>query len=432
MVEDVSPSESKVAATGHLRCFYLYANVSLTQAVAIDRARLVLMKIVHVCAVEFTAKHLLLPQCEYMRSLGHEVGFVFSPGAGAGELRQRGFPVKEIRISRKISPFDVVSISELAVYLRREKPDVVHTHTSKGGVIGRLAARLAGVPHVIHTIHGFPFAEVQTRAKYMLYASIERWVGRFTDVLLSQSKEDVDTAARLGILARRGAPIYIGNGVDLSRFNKDNFTCTRRAEIRRSLGIGNEPVVTIIARLTLEKGYAELIEALAACVGLPWTALFVGPDDGAKSTVERMVAQHGLIERVRMLGQRGDIGELLAVTDVFVLPSYREGVPRSVIEAQAMGVPAVVTDIRGCREIVLDGQTGIIVPPRSSAELAGALSKLLQDPQLRERLGAAAERHARAWFSETAVFERIAAVYEGLQKDRHWRSPVGGIKGAAN
>ena len=377
------------------------------------------MKIIHVCAIEFTAKHLLLPQCEYMRSLGHEIGFVFSPAPGAEELRQRGFFVKEIKISRKITPFDVVSIFKLAIYFRQVRPDIVHTHTSKGGVIGRIAAYLARVPYIVHTIHGFPFAEGQARAKYAFYAGIEKWVGRITDVLLSQSKEDVDTAIRLGILARRGAPVYIGNGIDVTKFNRARFTSVRKAEIRKSLGIKNEPIITIIARLTLEKGYAELIEALKSCVNLPWTALFVGPDDGAKSIIEDMVAQYGLIGRVRMLDQRDDVDELLAITDVFVLPSYREGMPRSVIEAQAMGVPAIVTDIRGCREIVINGQTGIIVPPRNSLELGEALSRLLQDPQLRERLGRAAEHYARTRFSETSVFERIAAVYKELEMDCH-------------
>lgn len=374
------------------------------------------VRILHVCAVEFTARHLLLPQCEYMRDLGHEVGFVFSPSEKADELRRRGFRVTEISISRQISPLDLVSICRLAAYFRREKPDIVHTHTSKGGVVGRVAARLAGVPHIVHTVHGFPFAEGQPRAKYLLYATIERWVAKLTDVLLSQSKEDVETARRLGIVARRGAPIYIGNGIDLSRFSRERFSAAQTDEIRRSLRIGDEPVLTTIARLTLEKGYAELVEALSYCVGLPWTALFVGPDDGAQSVIRHMVAQHGLTERVRMLGQRDDVDELLAVTDVLVLPSHREGVPRSVIEAQAMGVPAVVTDIRGCREVVLHGHTGIIVPPRNSAELAKALSRLLQDPQLRERLGNAAERHARDKFSETAVFERIAEVYTTLRQ----------------
>ncbi|MEW6724063.1 MAG: glycosyltransferase family 4 protein [Bacillota bacterium] len=382
------------------------------------------MKIIHVCAVGFTAEHLLLHQGEHMRSLGHEVGFVFSPSPIAGVLRRRGFPVQEISIAREITPADLISVYKLALYFRSVQPDIVHTHTSKGGFVGRLAARLAGVPYVVHTVHGFPFSEGQTWAKYVLYSRIERWVGRLTDVLLSQSKEDVATAVQLGIVARRGAPVHIGNGIDLARFNPKKFTPARKAEIRRSLGLGNEPVVTIIARLTLEKGYGELVQALGACAALSWAALFVGPDDGAKGIIERLVAQQGLTARVRMLGHRDDVDELLAVTDVFVLPSYREGVPRSVIEAQAMGVPAVVTDIRGCREIVLPGETGIVVPPRNSAELARALARLLQDPQLRECLGIAAECHARTQFSETAVFERIAAVYQGLEtreKDRYGR-----------
>lgn len=390
------------------------------------------IKVIHVSTIGGTAVALLRPQCEYLSRLGYEVGFVFSPDwVSHAKLTEAGFTVQEIAISRKISVSDVTSALCLAQYFRRVRPDIVHTHTSKAGIVGRVAARWAGVPHVMHTIHGFPFAEGQNRLKYSLYVAIERWAARLTDVLLSQSAEDVETAKRLGIRARQGFPLHIGNGIDLRRFdparykgkgkgqhdgedNGPDWGLSPKKTVRQELGLGDVPVITIIARQTFEKGYAELVEALGQLTDVPWEALFVGGDEGAGAWIRENLFRRGLQGRVRMLGQRSDVERILVVTDVYVLPSYREGVPRSVIEAQAMKVPAVVTNIRGCREVVQDGVTGYLVPPKDASALASALRRLLTDPAKRREMGNAARKRMEAHFNEERVFERIATAYEAV------------------
>ncbi|MBE3584479.1 MAG: glycosyltransferase family 4 protein [Limnochordaceae bacterium] len=379
------------------------------------------VKVIHVSTIGSTAAVLLRPQCEYLRALGYDVEFVFSPdqghstgGGGAKHtLEAAGFQVTEIPISRDISAADAVSVARLAAYFRQAKPDVVHTHTSKAGVVGRLAARLAGVPHVIHTVHGFPFAEGQNKAKYAAYVAIERWAARLADILLSQSKEDVETARALGIRSRKGYPLYIGNGIDLRRFDPERFK-DQREELRRGLVLSSSPVISIVARLTFEKGYGELVKALAQLADLEWNALFIGADEGAGPWIRNALAESGLEGRVRLLGERSDVEQLLSISDVYVLPSYREGVPRSVIEAQAMRVPAVVTDVRGCREVVSDGVTGLLVPPKDPNALALALRRLLLEPALRRQLGEQARRRMELEFDEERVFERIAAAYESV------------------
>lgn len=373
------------------------------------------MRIIHVATIGMTALKLLRPQCEYLRAAGHEVGFVFSPGPEAGALRQMGFPVGEVFISRRMEPADAWSVARLARYLRRERPDIVHTHTSKAGVVGRVAARFAGVPHVVHTIHGFPFAAGQAAAKYRAFVGIERWTARLTDLLLSQSAEDVETARRLGIRARRGYPLYLGNGVDTQRFHPEGLTGEERSVRRRAVQLyQGEPVLAIVGRLTAEKGYFELVEALSSLQDIPWSALFIGMDEGAGAEIRRRLESAGLAHRVRILGHRDDVKELLAISDLYTLPSHREGVPRSVIEAQAMGLPAVVTDIRGCREVVVDGETGRIVPPRDAGVLAAALRGLLADEGMRRRMGVAARKRAEEQFDERLVFARLARAYELL------------------
>ncbi|MCL4441853.1 MAG: glycosyltransferase family 4 protein [Firmicutes bacterium] len=369
-------------------------------------------KVIHLSTIAMTASKLLRPQCEYFKKLGYEVGFVFSPDREVkASLQRAGFEVSEIFINRKISWTDIISILQLMVYFRRTKPDIVHTHTSKSGIVGRVAARLAGVPYVFHTVHGFPFIEGQNKAKYNFYVTIERWAARFTDVLLSQSLEDVEAAKCLGIRGREGYPIHIGNGINIRRFNPLCFE-GQKEQIRQELGIGDVPVITIIGRQTFEKGYAELVHALAQISELDWTALFVGKDEGAGQWIKDALAKHGIAERVYILGERSDVDRLLSVSDIYVLPSYREGVPRSVIEAQAMKIPAVVTNIRGCREVVQDGVTGYLVPPRDSAALAFALHRLLTDPERRTEMGMTARRRVEIEFNENKVFKRVTQAYE--------------------
>lgn len=372
-----------------------------------------LRKVVQICPIGATAKKLLLPQCRYLQAKGYDVSFVFSPGPEAQELRDLGFGVKELWITRgRITPRDMVSISQLSRHLASLESDIVHTHTDKGGGVGRIAARLAGVPCIIHTVHGFAFCEGQSPVKYRMYSMMERQLSRHTDVLLSQSIEDVETAKRLKIRAKAGYPIWIGNGVDVRLFDKSRFTIREQSELRAMLDAGSEPVITVVARLTFQKGYRELIEALAACADLPWVALFVGRDDGDGPAIRQLLAERGLAHRVRLLGDRDDIPMLLAVSDLFVLPSYTEGVPRSVIEAQCMGLPAVVTDIRGCREVVVHQQTGLIVKPKDPIGLANALRMILQDSALRTEYGNNGSLRARRLFSENAVFDRIGSAYE--------------------
>lgn len=389
------------------------------------------VKVIHVSTIGSTAAILLRPQCEFLRALGYDVEFVFSPeqlrpdqenlasstrtgnvaSTATSTLEGAGFRVTHIPISRNIAPADAISVGRLAAYFRRAKPEIVHTHTSKAGVVGRLAARMAGVPHVIHTVHGFPFTEGQSKAKYAAYVAVERWAGRLADILLSQSKEDVETARALGIRAQEGFPLCIGNGIDLRRFDPGRRNQLGEG-LRHQLGLGSEPVITIVARLTFEKGYAELVHALARLTDLEWTALFIGADEGAEAWVRSALAEFSLVERVRLLGERPDVERLLSVSDIYVLPSYREGLPRSVIEAQAMKVPAVVTNIRGCREVVTDGVTGLLVPPKDSEALAAALRCLLLHPAARLQMGEEARRRMEREFDEEQVFKRIATAYE--------------------
>jgi glycosyltransferase involved in cell wall biosynthesis len=371
------------------------------------------MKVIQVCAVGSTAQVLLRPQCHFLREQGFEVEFSFTPGPQTAILCQEGFKVHEISISRKLSPIaDLMSVFRLVSLFRKEKPDIVHTHTSKGGGVGRIAAFFAKVPCVIHTIHGFPFDENSSGIKKTVYSIIEKFLARFTDVLLSQSSEDIATARHMGILCRSGLPIYIGNGIDIDRFLRSSYL-EMREKTRSRLGISDETVMIItVGRINKEKGYYELIEALRNLKSIEWVAVLVGADDGAELNIRDLVSKYDLKDKVFFLGRRDDIPELLNASDIFVLPTHREGVPRSVIEAQIMGLPAIVTNIRGCREIVIHEETGVIVPPQQVRPLINAIDRLIKDKSLRVEMGRAGSKRARECFAEKLVFERILKVYK--------------------
>ncbi|WP_134215003.1 glycosyltransferase family 4 protein [Pelotomaculum propionicicum] len=379
-------------------------------------------RVIHVTTIGITAYRALLAQCRFFRERGLEVGFVFSPSPEGEMLRRLQFPVKEIYIDRKINPLsDLRSVRRLCRYFRTVRPDIVHTHTTKAGVVGRVAARLAGVPSVIHTVHGFPFHPGMPRLKYLTYKQIEMWMAGITDIMLSQSEEDVITALKTGIKPRLGGLVYIGNGVDLNEFDPGSFSSHQRLRVKNTLAIrATDPVITMIGRVNREKGYHDLVEALRQVRDVPWQALFIGPDEGFLASITHQINQHGLRDRIQILGQREDITDLLAVTDIYVLPSYREGLPRSLIEAQAMAVPCVATNIRGCREVVEDGVTGFLIAPGDSVALESALQKLLEEPGLRLRMGREGRRRMLRCFDEAEVGRKVMAIYKEVLNDKKY------------
>lgn len=370
-------------------------------------------RLIQVTTIGITSYRALLAQCRYFREQGFEVGFVFSPSPEGEKLRGLGFPVREIYIDRNIKPLtDLRSIRQLSNYFRTVHPDIVHTHTSKAGAVGRVAAKLARVGAVVHTVHGFPFHQGMFWPQRMFLQGVEKWLSRFTDAMLSQSGEDVAAASRLGIRPARGELTHIGNGVDLTEFDPGRYHSHIREELKRLLGLKAEaPVVTVIGRVNREKGYHDLVEALQRLDNLPWQALFIGADEGYLSHVRRQIDGYGLQNRIQVLGLREDIADLLAVTDIYVLPSYREGLPRSLIEAQAMALPCVATDIRGCREVIRQDVTGLLVPPGDAGTLAGALRMLLEDAGLRRRMGLEGRRRVSEHYNEETVSRRVMAAY---------------------
>lgn len=375
-------------------------------------------RVLQVCAVDFTAYHLLGGILRGIRDRGWTAEFACADGPWAARLREDGFTHRRVDVTRAASPVrQARAIFQLARSLAADPPDLVHTHTPVGGLVGRAAAMLAFRGPVVHTFHGLPFEGHPQGAKERLYLLAERVVARRTDRFFSQARGDVARAARFGI-ADPARTLVIGNGVDVRRFAPD---AALRLATRAELGLpANAIVVTLVARLVREKGILELADAALSLRADPRLHyLIVGEAlESDRTGVAPELARHPvgatLGTRWRHLGLRPDIERLLAASDVFTLPSYREGLPRSIIEAMAVGLPVVATDISACAELVRPDETGLLVPVADAAALATAIADLASDPSRRARMGERARSITVAEHDEEAVVRKQLDVLGAL------------------
>lgn len=379
-------------------------------------------RLVHLTTVDMSLEMLLGPQLSAFVEAGYEVIGVSAPGPYVAAVEARG--VRHIAMAhatRAMAPrHDVLAIGELTRLFRELQPDIVHTHNPKPGLYGRVAARLAQVPVVVNTVHGLYATPEDSWKKRAVVYSLERLAATCSDAELVQNPEDVVTLRKV-LREPASKLVLLGNGIDLDRFTpvgSDDDADRIRSKVRAELGVLDDTVVVgAVGRLVLEKGYAELFEAWQSVrTRHPDSVLVVvGPDDDDKAdSVPRELLERARASGVRFLGMRRDVEDLYRGFDLYVLASHREGFPRSAMEAAACGLPIVATDIRGCRQVVDDGTTGLLVPARSPDRLGAALDRLIGDPALRASMGAAAVARARAEFDQQRQIDISLTTYERL------------------
>ena len=356
------------------------------------------MKVIEVTNVDFSLRHFLLPLMRAGAARGHEMIGVSADGPLLDDVRAAGLRVVPLPMARSLNPVaQWRAFRALLRLFRAEKPDLVHAHMPISGFLARLAARVAGVPRVAYTCHGFLFNQPGPGWRRVLSFMMEWIAGRLTDTLLTVSAEEAADARRLRI--GRATPVF--NGRDPARFRPDPAA---RARVRTALGVPDEQVaIVIVSRLVRHKGYPEL---LAALPDVPGAELWVVGERLSSDHGADMEALLDAAPRVRRLGYRADVAAVLAAADIFVLPSHFEGLPMSVIEAMLCGLPVVATDIRGPREQVVPGETGLLVPPGTVAPLADALNAVIADPLLRARMGQAGRARAVERYDEARVLAR--------------------------
>ena len=369
-------------------------------------------KVLEVATADYAARFLLLPLIDRLLSDGFDVSIVCNSGQFSRYLEERGYNMIAMDLTRSVSPWRALrDLWRLYRLARRQQSEAIHLHTPITAVLGRIAARLARVRVIVYTAHGFPFHEGMRQpfrwAAILMERVLSRW---FTHLVLVQSMEDYEFALAKGIVPPHKLR-WIGNGVDVHRFSpRDDGD-----GVRRELGVpDNARIVGFVGRLVEEKGILELLEAMRLVVdGMPEAHLLVvgdvlpsDRDQRAKAKAMDMASQAGLAGHVTFLGLRDDVHRLLGAVDVFTLPSHREGFPRSIIEAMAAGKPVVATNIRGSREAIVDGETGLLVPVADVHALAGSLERLLGDDALAKRMGSKARERALELFDERKVLDR--------------------------
>ncbi len=370
-----------------------------------------------VCAVSMSMRALLLPQIQAFQRAGYEVCGICSDGPEIPSLRALGVPIFPLEILREVAPFrDLKALLQMTRLLRKLRLDIVHMHTPKAMVVGMLGSILAKVPIRIITVHGFYFVNERSRLRRLFFKTLSITACRCANFVFSQSQEDLDMVWRENLLLPERVQ-YLGNGINLERFRRENYPADEGLRVRAQCGIPPDAyVVGIVARLTRGKGFNELFEALGSLRNkIPNIHLLhIGPIDSSRGSKERpeMAAEFGVQDICHFLGYREDVPRLMTAMDMLCLPSHREGFPRSVIEACAMSLPPVVTDIRGSREAISHGQTGLVVPLGDVPALADAIEQLYRDPDLRQTLGQAARQQAEEAFDERRVFRAILWVYE--------------------
>ena len=375
-------------------------------------------RLLHVTTTDISLELLLGPQLDAFAAAGYEVVTASAPGPYAERLVARGIVHHPLRhATRSMAPHrDLAALAELRRLFKELRPAIVHTHNPKPGVYGRLAAKAARVPVIVNTVHGLYAAPEDPWMRRAVVYGLERVAARCSHAELVQNPEDLEVLAGLGI--PRSKLHLLGNGVDLRRFDPATVPAARRDQVRAELGLGADDVVCgAVGRLVSEKGYRELFAAAAALTSTaPQVKIVVvGPEEPEKAdAITREELQQARSSGIRLLGARDDMEDLYAAMDMYVLASHREGFPRSAMEAAAMGLPVVATDIRGCRQVVEPGRTGMLVPARDAGRLAAALAAMGNDESGRRTMGAAGRAKAEAEFDDRRVIDITLAVYDEL------------------
>ncbi len=364
-------------------------------------------RILQVCNTTFYLNRFLRPLVLELRARGHDIECLCEGDDVHPEISRAGIVIHPFTFPRQGSPVAFLrAVRRLTKFLRSRNYDVVNSHNRNASIIARVAAWRAQVPSNIYTAHGFYFHDDQRPLGYHATVALEGVLARMTDFTLSQSQEDIELMVGTGRI-RSEAIAHIGNGIDLDRFTG----ALDRAASERSLGLRSDRFrVAALGRLVQGKGFQDLLEAFAQFRRRCPSAELLQIGGNIEQDVSPFEAQYrdrvralGVEDAVVMTGITDQVPAYLATADLFVLPSYREGMPRTVLEAMATGRAIVTTDTPGCRETVEVGGNGFLVPTQDPDALAEAMARFIEEPSLAETMGRASREIAEHRFDVHGV-----------------------------
>ena len=383
-------------------------------------------KLIRITTVPISFKVLLKGQLRFMVSNGFDVKGVSSEGEELKEiLENEGIVMEAINMSRKITPFqDLKSLWEMWNFLRKEKPQIVHTHTPKAGIIGMLAARLAGVPHRLHTVAGLPLMEA-TGIKRKILNFVEKLTYSSATRVYPNSKGLYDfilqnnftQSNKLKIIANGSS-----NGINTTFFSPAQVSEIEKVALREKLNIQPDDFVFVfVGRIVSDKGINELIKAfseLKTAENNELTSIKLLLVGGLESDLDPLhpetLAEINQNKGIISAGFQQDVRPFFAISDALAFPSYREGFPNVVMQAGAMGLPSIVSDINGCNEIIVEGENGLIIPPKNVEKLKEKMLTLAKDKNLYAKLKENSRRMIENRYEQSVVWNALLEEYEGL------------------
>ena len=385
------------------------------------------IKVVHIANFDLGLKVHLGNYMRYLCDQGYSISAITHPGSWLTRDTTilDGIFVKIMTFDPRISPLvDFKTLLHLICYLRKEKFDIVHTHTIKPGFLGRIAAKIVGVPVIVHTVHGFYSFEGMSQIQNGFYALFEKIGSACSDLILSQNKQDIACAVDSNICSSDKIH-YLGNGIDLNRFDPSRVSQSKVMALRNEFGIlPHEKIIGFASRWAKEKGLIEFLEAAnyLKLNGYKAKYLIVGnsqPRKNSALSAQKLMNQYAIRNNTILAGYREDIPELLSLMDIVVYPSHgREGIPRILMESSALGRPIVATRVRGILEAVENGVTGVLVPKADGRSLAKAIIKLIEDQDYATELGQRARQRATLNFDERFFFHKTDIEYRRLLKKK--------------
>jgi glycosyltransferase involved in cell wall biosynthesis len=370
------------------------------------------MSILFVATVDSHIWYFHMPHMQLLRDMGYEVEVAAAPVGFAERIRAEGYEVHTIPFSRNpLSLRNIAAYRALRELMQNKHYVMVHVHTPVAGFLGRLAARQQGVPHIVYTAHGFHF---HSRGKWwsnLLYYALERTGAHWTDTLITINGEDFALASRAFAHGRAKVVYVPGVGTDCGRYQF--LSTTERIAARASLGLPVDALVAVwVGELNRNKRPEDALAAIRCLSQEDLTRMVMLGSGSRDQEVSNLAVQYGLDDVVSLTGRVPNVAEYLSASDVLLSTSSREGLPRSVMEAMAAGLPVVAYDIRGCNDLVVDGETGFLVPFGDVHGLADRLAWLVQHPDERRHMGEAGRRRIEETFSLEAVLPQLRAVYQ--------------------
>ncbi|WP_040210452.1 glycosyltransferase family 4 protein [Clostridium polynesiense] len=381
-------------------------------------------RVVQISAVDSTMYTMLTALNKGIIDAGYSLTAVCSKGEFTEAIKEEGINIINIEIQRRIQPIEnIKTLMKLYKLLKKINPHIVHVHTPVAAVLGRIAAKLCKTPIIIYTAHGFYFHENMRPLVYKMIFNIERFFARyFTDILFTQSQEDCRTSVE-GRFKEEDKIIAIGNGVDLlNKFNPENISMEERKSIRKEFKLEeNIRVVTFIGRLIEEKGILDLLKASEDMEGENIKFLIVGRLEDKERDVKTLekIKEYYNHPNIIFTGRREDISRILSITDIFCLPSFREGMPRSIIEAMAMECAVITTDTRGCREEIINEKNGYLVNINSPKEIKEKIQFLYENPEILNSMKKCGRERALNLYNESKVIELQLKIYKDILKEKN-------------